>query len=199
MKVGILTASKTNNNGTDIQAYAMQCLLISLGYDVEIINYGCEKINSTRNFLKINSIKDIVRLPWNIYMQIVHENFRRRYFKRSRYMSPQNLNLSEYDAVVVGSDQVWNLNVTGNDLNFYLPPQLGKFKRISYAASIGKADITKWDKEYSIGLLLQQFSIVSVREKSAVESLKEIGIEAREDLDPIIAVGKEELLKIISN
>ena len=27
---------------------------------------------------------------------------------------------SKYDAFVVGSDQVWNLRVTGNDMNYFL-------------------------------------------------------------------------------
>lgn len=197
MKIGILTASKTNNNGTDIQAYAMQRLITSLGYDAEIIDYGCKKLNSARHFLRIRSIKDLVRLPWNVYMQAVHEEFRKTYFRRSRYMDPQDLNLSEYDAVIVGSDQIWNLGVTGYDLNFFLPSYLGVFKRMSYAASIGRADISGWDKEYHIASLLQQFSVVSVRERSAVDSLKAIGIEAREDLDSIIAAGKGELSKLI--
>lgn len=193
VKVGILTASKTNNNGTDIQAYAMQRLISSLGYDAEIIDYGCQRLNSAKNLLRVKSVKDIVRMPWNIYMQMTHEKFRKENFKRSNYMDPQNLNLSEYDAVVVGSDQVWNLTVTGNDLNFYLPPELGSFKRVSYAASIGKSNIMKWDRKYNIAALLKQFSVVSVREKSAIDCLKAIGIDAIEDLDPIIAIGKKEL------
>ena len=44
-----------------------------------------------------------------------------------------------YDAVVVGSDQIWNLDITGNDFNFFLP--FDGIKKYSYAASIGKKDI----------------------------------------------------------
>lgn len=197
MKIGILTASRTDNNGTDLQAFAMQTMVMSLGFEAEIIDYGCEKLESSRKLVSIRSLKDFIRFPWVIFMKITHEAFRRKYFHRSEYKAPQNLLLNEYSIIIVGSDQVWNLDVTGKDVNFFLPLNLGNFKRMSYAASIGKIDLQHWNQVYNLSNLLNSFESVSVRESFAVESLKKIHVEAREDLDPIMMIGRDELIRLI--
>lgn len=55
MKIGILTASRTDNHGTDLQALAMQNLFRRMGAeDVEIIDYICKKIDTSTR-IKINA------------------------------------------------------------------------------------------------------------------------------------------------
>lgn len=196
MKVGILTASRTNNNGTDLQAYAMQLLFSSLGYEAEVIDYRCNKLDSSHNVFRLSRATDLIRIPWKVFMQISHEKFRKTFLVKSQEIFSDHFILDGYDAVVVGSDQVWNLDITGQDLNFWLPASAGVFKRMSYAASIGKLDVRDWEAKYQLSQYLKAFDGVSVREQSAVDALAAIGVEAREDLDPIIAVGKDALLSV---
>ena len=50
MRIGILTASRTDNNGTDLQALAMLNLFRRMGADnVELVDYECEKLESSKN------------------------------------------------------------------------------------------------------------------------------------------------------
>ncbi len=193
MRVGILTASRTNNNGTDLQTAAMYKLFRKTGNAVEVIDYACKKLDGSRRLLPKRSASAFVRLPWKIFDRLSRESFRKKAFKRSpQTYYPQDLQLDRYDAVVVGSDQIWNLNITGNDLNFFLPENTGSMKRFSYAASLGKTDIRQWEEVFGLKQLLSRFSGVSVRESSGVEALSQIGVEARHDLDPLLCMERSD-------
>lgn len=189
MKAGILTAARTNNFGTDLQAYAMQ-KLFGKYCDVEIIDYVCPKLERSHKLMSGLSVKDFVYLPWKVYKNISHSLFRKKYFKKSGIYTMNNIHTIEYDVVVVGSDQIWNLDITGNDLNFFLPFE--GIKKFSYAASIGKTDIKPWQEKYDLKKYLAEFSQISVRETSGVDALEEIGVEARHNLDPILMIDKAE-------
>lgn len=193
MRVGILTASRTNNNGTDLQTAAMYRLVKNTGHDVEVIDYACKKLDGSRRLLRKKNLVSFVRLPWKIYDHLSRERFRRRAFVKSpETYYPENLNLDRYDAVVVGSDQVWNLEITGGDVNFFLPESTGNMKRIAYAPSLGKTDIRQWEQQYSLGEKLARFAGVSVRESSGVETLAQIGVQARHDLDPLLCMDRSQ-------
>ena len=189
MRIGILTASRTNNNGTDLQCAAMYRLFQKTGAQVEVIDYACKKLDNSRKLMLKCSLGNLIRLPWQIFNHLSHENFRRKHFVKSKKTyAPNALMLDRYDAVVVGSDQIWNLKITGNDLNFFLPPSCGKTRRFAYAASLGVTDLADWENKYHLSEMLKQFEGVSVREGSGVAALQSIGITAREDLDPILCM-----------
>ena len=182
MKIGILTYHFANNYGAVLQAYAMQYILQSLGYRTEFINFCSEKQKSNNSLVEINTsvnncIKNIVRLP--------------HYFERKRRINSFNdfrkneFNLSEpyrsvketitfceknYDAIVVGSDQVWNPNVADfNDIYYKISD--AKIPVYAYAVSLGNAkeDILSKYKE-----LILKFKKISVREEASIEILKKI-------------------------
>lgn len=187
MKIGILTASQTNNNGTDLQALGMQLLFSCAGAEAELINYHCKKLEENSKIVPSASIKNFLKLPVNLYNRNSHQKFRKKHFRYSnKEFDITNINEVEYDRIVVGSDQIWNLDITGNDLGFFLPFESSVAKKYSYAASIGKTDITEWQKKYGIAQHLDKFENVSVREESGVKALEEIGVKARWDLDPLL-------------
>ncbi len=187
-KIGILTASRTNNIGTDLQAFAMQNIFSQYA-DVEIIDYICERLEESHAVLPSLSLKNIYKIPYRIYKNISHYMFRKKAFKYS-IGSYTHTNLStigdKYDAIVVGSDQVWNLNITGFDTNFFLPDDKILAKKYSYAASLGVLNVVSWEKEYNISSFLKNFTKITVREGSGVTALEQIGIPAWEILDPIL-------------
>ena len=106
----------------------------------------------------------------------------------------------EFDAYIVGSDQVWrwayNAHIEWMYLSFVKDESV---KRIAYAASIG---IAYWDypqdKSIMCATLAQQFNAISVREKDAVSLVKEyLGMPAQYVLDPTLllnATDYEQLL-----
>lgn len=193
MKIGILTASRTDNNGTDLQAFAMQTLFQRRGNDVELINYKCAKLENSRKVFYPHDLGGLLSIPYNFYRHYVHEQFRKRFLRMSEIeYDKDNISTNQYDVIVVGSDQIWNLNITGNDLSFFLPYANNKQKKFSYAASLGKTDIRQWNEMFEIGEKLRDFEVVSVREESGVHALAEIGIRAQFDLDPILMMTQSE-------
>lgn len=81
------------------------------------------------------------------------------------------------DAVVCGSDVIWNVNNESLDTDVYF---LGwvpdKVKRIAYAPSWGKPTIDLcYSAKQNISTLLSKFDAVSVREKSGVDICASLG------------------------
>ncbi|RKS84693.1 polysaccharide pyruvyl transferase [Orbus hercynius] len=178
MKIGILTFHCAHNYGAVLQAYALQTYLLKQGLDVKIINYrpefllGTNTLYDFRNFSSrtlMGKIKHIIGSPF-IYRK-----------KRSRYNAFESfiqheLNLSsiedlgQLDLCIVGSDQVWNLNLTHGPDEFYglLTDKIIAKRKISYAASLGNAEISKTNIS-NWQLYLSSFDEVSMREKESVE------------------------------
>ncbi len=189
-KIGILTACRTNNNGTDLQCLAMQQLFSRYG-NAEIINYKCEKLERSHKLIFNFSIEQILRIPYRLYLNISHGNFRRCYFNYSEKIYDK-ANVREignkYDALVVGSDQIWNLNITGKDMSFFFPWDNISADKYAYAPSLGVTDVREWESKYNLSSYLKGFKGITVRESSGVSALEKIGVEAEEMLDPLLAV-----------
>lgn len=189
MKIGILTASRTDNIGTDLQAYAMQCICSKISSHVEIINYKCKKLENSRKIFYPHSLKGFLSIPFNIGKHYNHQRFRRKYFHYSdEIYSNDNIHKLPYDIVIVGSDQIWNLNITGFDMGFFLPRYDVNYIKASYAASLGKTDLHIWESKHHISNYLCDFQNVSVRERSGVNALAEIGVTASWVLDPLLMI-----------
>ncbi len=91
---------------------------------------------------------------------------------------------------IVGSDQVWNYEITKNDDVFFLTFCQENAKKIAYAASLGRDEISDDQKEY-LKSRINNFDYLSVREDSAVEIISELtDKEVMHVLDPTLLVGR---------
>ncbi|MBB5333547.1 glycosyltransferase [Chryseobacterium koreense] len=186
IKIAILTQQLGFNYGGIIQNYALQRILTNLGHRVITINRGEENPNSKLKIFLNRCKLLILRYVFNERKPIFLD-YKKISRTNSKFIS-QNIKLSplihttpmlvdyfsksKFDAVLVGSDQVWRPNYSPNILNFYLDflQSQNDLKKISYAASFGT---DKW--EYSeietqiCTELIQQFQGVSVREDSGIE------------------------------
>ena len=70
-----------------------------------------------------------------------------------------------YDAIICGSDQVWNHDIIGEDLNYFLAFCDSKVCKISYAPSFGYDNVEKYNFDIAFELI-KTFNHISVREKS---------------------------------
>lgn len=205
-KVGILTYHTGFNYGASLQAYALQTVIRKLGYDCEIINFETERFLASREMFSRNPrrmkeiIKIISRLPYYSSLkkrQQLFIEYTNTYLKTSQlYRTEEELirHVSDYECIVCGSDQIWNLSqkdAPAANLIFFLnfPKQQ---RRISYAASFGK-----WVKEapgYEELFLpwIREFDAVSIREVSGVEYLKSRGIECEISLDPTVLLDMQD-------
>lgn len=91
----------------------------------------------------------------------------------------------DYKYLIAGSDQIWNSEYNqGIDEMYYLGFASRKSSKIAYAASCGKEEYSEeeWDR---IRKLLEDFSAISLREKSSVTIMENHGIKKCEFvLDP---------------
>lgn len=97
------------------------------------------------------------------------------------------------DLYVVGSDQIWNPELTGGHLDpvFFLDFLPEGVKKVSYAASTG--DVPTKELAQEMGGYLKDFDHISLREAQSAEQLrKTIGLEVLTEKDPTLLLGKEE-------
>ncbi len=207
MKIGILTLSPRNNYGGILQAYALQTVLKRMGHDAVVIDKSREIklpiLSFSRYFLyfKLLAHKVLVDRNTTIFWDRKHNReykvmstytlpFIQKYIKRfvvSRDYS--NIKQGDFDAFVVGSDQVWRPKYFGQNIlsNAFLSfAKDWDVKRISYAASFGTEE---WEytkvQTSECKDLIKKFDAVSVRESSAVKLCKEyLGVDALHVLDP---------------
>jgi polysaccharide pyruvyl transferase WcaK-like protein len=215
-KVAILTQPLGHNYGGLLQAYALQRYLVSLGCEVETLDRRAKesKLRSLKTLFK-NFIKLLRRriktIPTQSRQAKVLENlveFRNRNITLSEtiYEDHEIKRLSEtknFDAFIVGSDQVWRPCYSPKILNFYLDfidKNKTTVRRIAYAASFG---VDEW--EYSEALteeckfLVQRFDSVSVREHSAVAICEErFEITPQWTVDPALLLEKDDYLPFVN-
>ena len=168
--------------------------------------------NKIKVFVRSNIIKDSIyyQTPLTteqkkILLDADRENmklfdlFRSAYFKNftEEYITEDDFLKAypEADAYIVGSDQVWNLEITRTQYPiFFFSFVKGNAKIISYAASIGgNVNFQYTDAQYeNIARLLSRFNAISVRDSSSSIILKEkFKINPVEVLDPTFLVPKQ--------
>ena len=204
MKVGILTFQCAHNYGAVLQCYATQEFLRSKGHDVEIINYRPEyllrpyrlfdKRNITRGGLKRilkNILQELIIFPtrytrWKAFQQFINKRL-----ALSKPFAELSSVPDTYDAYIVGSDQVWNPNITcGFDEVYFcnFPFQKGNKKYIAYAASMESKALFATDSQF-YHEHLKNFDAISVREKNLQELLSPFtDITIQHVLDPTLMV-----------
>ena len=215
MKIGIITLPLNDNYGGILQAYALLKVLQEMGHEPQIISKPYS-INMSL-FKKLSkNCRQIARKiiinkqnPWNKrdkeienYLHTYTNNFIIKYIKRHKPGSKySNIKEGEFNALVVGSDQVWRPIYWGRSLsNAYLSfAKQWNVKRIAYAASFGTKEwqyTTRLTKECSS--LAKLFDAVSVREDSGIELCnKNLGVDAEHVLDPTLLLEKEDYINLI--
>ena len=177
--IGLVTWFGTPNYGTSLQAYALYKALEERGCNVKIIRRFKEPFN-------LKNIKDNFFYAHGI----------RRFWKYGRDRFPAKTRgdlhrlLESTDLFVAGSDQLWNCRDHFRGFEF-LEFAVGK-KKISYATSIGTAEIPDEYKE-KVKEYLSDFQYISLREQSGASSIAEV--TGRDDiatvLDPVLLQDRE--------
>lgn len=202
-KVSILTFHWTYNYGGILQAYALQKTIENKGYEVSFINYHNEKEILSNHSL----VRALMHRTWSLIAFFLGRKkrlsrtdlFRKTFMNISGPAIHLEDDLSLYydmsDYYVVGSDQVWNPELTGN-ANVYLLSFAKNKKRIAYAASFGKPVLSKKYEE-AFKKELPSFSTISVRETSSANIIKRlIGYTPQLVLDPIFLLPRIEWDKV---
>lgn len=181
MKIGILTFHYGYNFGGVLQTYATQQVLKELGYDdVHIVNCIAQPLK----FITVGIPRKIARgvlsalycRIWNgrLTKKPFHD-FRKQYLKETPSIDYKDiaLKLEDYDALIVGSDQVWCANSQEHGLYFLNWNPQFRGKRISYAPCCGKKTIIE-SKRGELTDALNKFRSLSARNKETQSFVKEL-------------------------
>lgn len=180
MKIAIITFHRVNNYGAVLQNFALQKALIDKGHVVEVVDYQCDYIYKPWRLINLKN-KGFINYFMGIFGHITYKfrtknmnNFRSQINYTHRITRKELKDICDhFDLFIVGSDQVWNPKLTGGDTTFLLDFIDNKYKKASYAASLGGSEIPeKYFLEYSN--LWKEFGYLSIREESAGEFVSKL-------------------------
>ena len=199
-----------HNYGGILQNYALQRVLKEMGHDVTTL-----EITKTEGLpLKAR----IILIFRNLFYRCVDNNGRFLHILSSltseqklsqntwpficNYINIKRINgypkEDEYDAYVVGSDQVWRPKYFDTDIAFLaFTKNYKKTRRLAYAVSFG-TDCWEYSDALSVKCshLAAKFDAVSVREKMGIKLCKDhLHVDAIHVLDPTMLLSKNDYLQ----
>lgn len=182
--IGIITIDDSENFGNRLQNLAMQTFLTELGYEVKTFHRSYSPWNNMSlkkivKFLLGRNIwisKKIFKKAYIFQRFYNFYNFNKHYITWDKYtlenISGTSYLETQYEGLVVGSDQVWNFQFFFNDKENLIPDVSSKISKIAVAASIGNISLTAKERRL-FQKFLNDFDAVSVRETSAIPLLQE--------------------------
>ena len=204
MKIAILTHPLGANYGGILQAYALSRYLEKQGHQVCFLNREPD----------LPFVKRIIK---KILIICRHPRYKNPRYKQLRQFINKHINYSYplmtsremtsfvkkqlFDAVIVGSDQVWrNDFAMGYGYNYFLDFVPKNLKKLSYAASFGLSEWGYTEKQTKIiKQQLSMFDSISVREDEGVLMCRNyLQIDAVHVLDPTFLLYAEEYDPIIN-
>lgn len=222
MKIGILTLPFDNNYGGNLQRYALFKVLKDLGYQPVHINvrhkyklpwWKTPYSYTKRCILKYLWGKDITirqerqLKQHNTIAYRFAEEFYQRYIPHTAECNSisdvKNATATDFDAFIVGSDQVWRKGMTGliGLKNYMLAFVNSDVPRIAYAVSMGKGDGELTDKEVKyLCKYYNALTSVSVREEQLLETFNHFGWvspQSKQCLDPTLLLSKSDYDELI--
>lgn len=221
MRIGILTLNLHTNYGGILQAYALQTVLERMGHDVKVIRKN--------NLIHMSFMKKIVAYPYRFLKKIFFDreiliareevqknniqylsknvnSFVHKYIHSFMINNLVDIRETDFDAFVVGSDQVWRpkyfMSSWGNNVkNSFLDfAKEWKIKRYAYAASFG---LDRWEYPFEmvndLTFLAKKFDKISVREKSSISlCIQNLKVKPDFVLDPTLLLDRRDYEKLIS-
>ena len=220
MKIAIITLPLIANYGGILQNYALQTVLKRMGHTVETITLPWElqqpwwrkplaysKRSVDKYVLRRRKMPVFYEQWYNRTLPIlVHDmwNFVEEHIHTRRVENFADISEGEYDAFVVGSDQIWRPMYSYRPItNAYLDfaKDWKNTKRVAYAASFGT---DQW--EYSelqtcqCTALAALFDGISVREEAAVRLCRgHLHCEAVHVLDPTMLLAAEDYVDLLKD
>lgn len=212
MKIKTITCHNVYNVGASLQAYALAAYLTGLGHEVQIVDYVPEYLRHYKLWTAVSRSaydKPIIRQLYNLAklpgrLKDLGSLRKRRFDSFTRDHLPlTQTHYGSYEALLrdppkadvflAGSDQIWNsFFPNGRDPAFYLQFAPEGAVRASYAASFAVPRLEEQYKE-QIAHWINDLDYVAVRESSALEILKDMGIRnGIHVVDPVFLLSQEQ-------
>lgn len=215
MKIGIITFWKLGNFGADLQAYALQKKLQTLGFEVENIDYLYYKsprfiatrlsrpthpvalTDKIKAFLfpLLSSVLQIFSLKGNRSRKKKFSAFENNIIASREYCSVDQLYAEppKYDVYMCGSDQIWNPRINTNIGPYFMDFAPKGSRVISYASSLGVDELPP-SVFVAFRKYLSRFSAIGVREDAGrrIVGNMRLPVPVRQVLDPTLLLSARE-------
>lgn len=222
MKIALLNLPFDNNFGGNLQRYALITILKRSGYDVEHINLRINyklpwykyPLSYTKRIIKKIFLNDKKPIQIEKYNRKLNQKrnkkaevFYQEYIPHTRAITQKKdlYKLPNYDAYIVGSDQVWRKSMTnrfGLSTFFFDFIKTPSIIKIAYGVSLGSDNNELNSEEIEhIKSLYNQFNSVSVREGSAIQLFEKYQWtlpKAIQVLDPTLLLTKNDYINLIN-
>lgn len=209
-KIGILNFQySTHNYGAVLQAAALEHICRQLGHEAQHLDYMAKpKVSLKGRVGQLLRKLGLRKTPKSnqVANEEAFERFRQSFLNRTpRITSRKQFSAvaKEFDAAIVGSDQVWRPAFAKDTLAFFLGYVPKGVDRIAYAASFGTAE---WEQAGDVILTeavrqeLQEFKAISCREESGVQICRDVfGVGAEHVLDPLLLVDDSFFEKVVTS
>lgn len=189
------------NTGSFLQAYALKKMIEAQGHTVEFLDFYNPNLKDDLYTPPVNRFKRKYRL---IKRKITEQTRDYLYAKRWDFFVydlfeelgcslKYNYDASQYDVVIVGSDEVFNCTQEDafwfGDLIFF-GKGLESKKVFSYAASFGYTTMERLDRfglSYSVANYLKRMKDISVRDENSYKIVQKLTERCPEiHLDPVL-------------
>ncbi|HZW76823.1 MAG TPA: polysaccharide pyruvyl transferase family protein [Flavobacteriaceae bacterium] len=200
-KIGVITFHFPLNYGALLQTFALYKYLQNQGHDVEIINY-CppqhmakydfyQKPQSLKNLLYY-LIKSVFIFKY-ISKKKKFKTFRQTYLNESDLFLEGGEIVYEYEIVLTGSDQVFNLKDGKVRLPYFQPfIKASHQRKVAYAPSFG-TNIFSRELEKTIKKYIKDFDLISCREPDGTSFLQSLTtLEVKHVVDPVFLLSTAE-------
>lgn len=202
MRIGILTFQFANNFGAMLQAYSLRRYLCENGVNANLINYESEffvKTYSMNPFRQLPELKGFLSVCKKIPKYPVQNTVFKDFKKNDLLLESRAIRtykhlvstIKRYDAIIVGSDQVWNPELTNNDITYFAPFS-DEMPCASYAAGLGSGHSLSEKQIEFFKKTLKEYKFVSVRESNSVELITPYAsVPVKTAPDPVFLLTKE--------
>mgnify|MGYP002538329564 FL=1 len=205
-RAAVITFHRALNYGAILQAFALEKVLAKLGVQAEIIDYRCPHIECIYRPFDVRHCKDLssgakkcVKSLELMKKRRCFNAFTKKYLSvtpKCRTKKELQRIASDYETLITGSDQVWNPDAFGGDFSYFLDFAGSDVKKTAYAASMGYRSFPEKYESQCIEYL-KRFESLSVREKSACETLAALTVKSVENvLDPTLLLSASQWLAI---
>lgn len=183
MRVAIVTVfNEYFNYGSFLQAFALQEYLHAHDVQADLV----EEFSFRRIKNKIRGVltKDVKRLRFNLIRFAVYT------FANRKLNSVQRFSDRKYDAVILGSDEIWNLkNRTFDHSPIFFGDNINADRRVSYAPSANGMTFEDFANRPVERAALERIEYLSARDPRTVELVKSVtSRDVVEVLDPTFLI-----------
>lgn len=182
MRVGILTFARSINYGAFLQCYSLSNKLNKIdGIEVMVINYNTLNTELYYALMALlgNPIRGLRR--YSVFRKCLNSNLKltKKSITNSCNKAVRYINSLDLDVIVIGSDEVWKIDLARKYPNVYWKSSGVIAEAISYAASANKTDIDNLTGDVLLDMQkeLQGFAYLGVRDDYTYYFLKELSPE----------------------